>query len=47
MDEDEFDRVCEHLGVTDEATGEVVGTYRMQTGKHDRAKQLRLPWRMI
>ena len=28
MDEDEFDRVCEHLGVTDEATGEVVGTYR-------------------
>jgi len=32
LDEDEFDRVCEHLIVTDEATGEVVGTYRMQTG---------------
>jgi hypothetical protein len=31
-DEDEFDRVWEHLVVTDEATGEVVGTYRMQAG---------------
>ena len=35
LDEDEFDRVCEHLIVTDEAAGKVVGTYRMQTG--DRA----------
>jgi putative hemolysin len=25
MDEDEFDRVCEHLIVTDEASGKVVG----------------------
>lgn len=33
MDEDEFDRVCEHLIVTDDATGKVVGTYRMQTGE--------------
>jgi putative hemolysin len=32
LDEDEFDRVCEHLIVTDEVTGKVVGTYRMQTG---------------
>jgi len=33
LDEDEFDRVCEHLIVIDEATGNVVGTYRMQTGE--------------
>ncbi len=32
LDEDEFDRVCEHLIVTDEASGKVVGTYRMQSG---------------
>ena len=32
LDEDEFDRVCEHLVVRDDATGKVVGTYRMQTG---------------
>jgi putative hemolysin len=32
MDEDEFDRVCEHLIITDEASGKVVGTYRLQTG---------------
>jgi putative hemolysin len=32
MDEDEFDEVCDHLIVTKERTGEVVGTYRMQTG---------------
>jgi putative hemolysin len=32
LDEDEFDRVCEHLIVTDDATGKAVGTYRMQTG---------------
>jgi putative hemolysin len=30
-DRDEFDAVCHHLLVTEEATGEVVGTYRMQT----------------
>ena len=32
LDEDEFDRVCEHLIVTDDTAGKVVGTYRMQTG---------------
>jgi putative hemolysin len=30
-DEDEFDAVCDHLLVEDAASGEVVGTYRMQT----------------
>lgn len=30
-DEDEFDPVCHHLLVTEAATGEAVGTYRMQT----------------
>jgi len=32
MDEDEFDEVCDHLIVIEEGSGEVVGTYRMQTG---------------
>jgi putative hemolysin len=32
-DEDEFDAVCDHLMVEDRATGEVVGTYRMQTAE--------------
>jgi putative hemolysin len=32
MDADEFDRVGEHLIITDEASGKVVGTYRMHTG---------------
>jgi putative hemolysin len=31
-DTDQFDSVCEHLIVEDVATGEVVGTYRLQTG---------------
>ena len=31
-DMDEFDSVCEHLIVEHVATGEVVGTYRLQTG---------------
>lgn len=31
-DEDPFDAVCDHLLVEDRATGEVVGTYRLQTG---------------
>ncbi|WP_221029428.1 GNAT family N-acetyltransferase [Actomonas aquatica] len=31
-DEDGFDPVCEHLLVTDQADGKVVGTYRMQAG---------------
>jgi putative hemolysin len=32
MDEDEFDEFCDHLIVVEEGSGEVVGTYRMQTG---------------
>jgi putative hemolysin len=32
LDVDEFDPVCDHLLVEYIATGEVVGTYRMQTG---------------
>lgn len=32
MDEDEFDGVCDHLIVVEEGRGQVVGTYRMQTG---------------
>ena len=31
-DEDPFDRTCHHLAVIDEPRGEVVGTYRIQTG---------------
>lgn len=31
-DTDEFDRFCDHLLVHDDRTGEVVGTYRLQTG---------------
>jgi putative hemolysin len=31
-DEDPFDAICDHLLVEEEATGEVVGTYRLQTG---------------
>jgi putative hemolysin len=32
-DEDEFDACCHHLLVRDRESGEVVGTYRMQTGE--------------
>jgi putative hemolysin len=31
-DTDRFDRYCDHVIVTDEQTGKVVGTYRLQTG---------------
>lgn len=31
-DEDPFDAVCDHLLVEDRRSGEVVGTYRLQTG---------------
>src|ERR1044071_4738206 len=31
-DVDAFDEVCDHLIVEESATGEVVGTYRLQTG---------------
>jgi len=33
LDADPFDEVCDHLLVEDAATGEVVGTYRLQTGE--------------
>jgi putative hemolysin len=33
LDEDEFDRFCDHLIVIDKTIGNVVGTYRMQTGE--------------
>ncbi|HEY6349102.1 MAG TPA: GNAT family N-acyltransferase [Candidatus Angelobacter sp.] len=32
-DTDAFDAVCDHLIVRHEATGEIVGTYRLQTGE--------------
>jgi putative hemolysin len=32
-DEDAYDAYCDHLLVVEEATGEVVGTYRLQTGQ--------------
>lgn len=31
-DTDPFDEVCDHLVVEDRATGDIVGTYRLQTG---------------
>jgi putative hemolysin len=33
LDADEFDAVCDHLLVRARVTGEVVGTYRLQTGR--------------
>ena len=33
LDSDPFDEVCDHLIVENQQTGEVVGTYRMQTGQ--------------
>ena len=33
LDRDPFDEVCDHLIVENERTKEVVGTYRMQTGR--------------
>lgn len=33
VDRDRFDRWCEHLLVTEQDTGEVVGTYRILTGE--------------
>lgn len=32
-DQDRFDAVCDHLLVEEKTTGEIVGTYRMQTGE--------------
>ncbi len=34
LDADAFDAVCDHLLVEDGASGQVVGTYRLQTGMH-------------
>ena len=34
LDNDAFDEVCDHLIVEEQRTGEVVGTYRMQTGRN-------------
>jgi putative hemolysin len=34
LDADKFDLVCDHLIVTEKQTGEVVGTYRLQTGRN-------------
>jgi putative hemolysin len=31
-DSDEFDHVCDHIIVSDERDGQVIGTYRLQTG---------------
>jgi len=33
LDVDPFDEFCDHLIVTEVTTGEVVGTYRLQTGQ--------------
>jgi putative hemolysin len=33
LDRDEFDAVCDHLLVEDSASGQIVGTYRLQTGE--------------
>jgi putative hemolysin len=38
-DEDPFDEVCDHLVVRELATGDVVGTYRYQTGLNALAKR--------
>lgn len=32
LDADEFDPICDHLVVREQETGEVVGTYRLQSG---------------
>lgn len=32
LDKDQFDYVCDHLIVEDRTSGEIVGTYRMQSG---------------
>ncbi len=35
-DQDQFDAVCDHLLVTEKSSGEVVGTYRIQSGESAR-----------
>lgn len=39
LDADPFDAVCDHLLVEDQASGAVVGTYRLQTGRRAAAGQ--------
>jgi putative hemolysin len=36
LDADPFDAVCDHLIVEDQASGAIVGTYRLQTGQRAR-----------
>ena len=38
-DEDPFDEVCDHLVVEHVTSGEIVGTYRLQTGQNAAAKR--------
>ena len=38
LDEDPFDPVCDHLVAEETATGEIVGTYRLQTGSNALAR---------
>lgn len=38
LDEDPFDAACDHLVAEETATGEIVGTYRLQTGSNARAR---------
>jgi putative hemolysin len=38
LDEDPFDAVCDHLLVEHRPTGQIVGTYRLQTGVNAAAK---------
>ena len=38
LDEDPFDAACDHLLVEHLPTGEIVGTYRLQTGLNAAAK---------
>lgn len=38
-DADPFDEVCDHLLVQHQPTGEIVGTYRLQTGRMARANR--------
>lgn len=34
LDADEFDEACDHLLVRERATGSIIGTYRLQTGRN-------------
>lgn len=39
LDADPFDEVCDHLIAEDMRTGEIVGTYRLQSGRHAAEKK--------